>query len=352
MENNSLYLQNIEEPTYTESISPDHGFISPGNYIQPCPSSTLIHCDSGPHHLEYQKYDDEQNSPKFIHQIYEKQIQFESYSCEKSTHLLDSSNSKIQIDFGVNADKGFLYSEADQAFICQKKNHFQLTIDISLSQVPMYAVTSEGPKEIIKFFIDSYGIKHEMPSHKIDLMQSQTDRSKRQFNSPEVDLKMQPFNKFTFGRLHFSSTTSNNMRRKGKRNPHQRYFHLVVSLVVQVGDEKLTVTSVASEKIICRATSPGQFENEPNEPIRLLKMENAILKQKLNFELQASGTSYCITCKRPWNGINPHWMDNYFPQLTVAGASPSTTTAAPAPAAGVVEDVKYGSEEDPLALLL
>ena len=32
----------------------------------------------------------------------------------------------------------------------------------------------------------------------------------------------------TVGRLHFAETTSNNMRKKGKPNPAQKYFQLVV----------------------------------------------------------------------------------------------------------------------------
>ena len=36
--------------------------------------------------------------------------------------------------------------------------------------------------------------------------------------------------KVSVGRLHFAETTSNNMRKKGKPNPAQKYFQLVVSL--------------------------------------------------------------------------------------------------------------------------
>ena len=34
--------------------------------------------------------------------------------------------------------------------------------------------------------------------------------------------------KVAVGRLHFAETTSNNMRKKGKPNPAQKYFQLVV----------------------------------------------------------------------------------------------------------------------------
>ena len=60
--------------------------------------------------------------------------------------------------------------------------------------------------------------------------------------------------KTTVGRLHFSETTSNNMRKKGKPNPDQRFFYLVVSLCAHVSGDcgPFTIVAYASEKIIVR----------------------------------------------------------------------------------------------------
>ena len=58
--------------------------------------------------------------------------------------------------------------------------------------------------------------------------------------------------KVTVGRLHFSETTTNNMRKKGKPNPDQRYFLLVVSLNAHSGDDNTVISAHASEKIIVR----------------------------------------------------------------------------------------------------
>nr|XP_046196264.1 myelin regulatory factor-like isoform X1 [Oncorhynchus gorbuscha] len=84
-----------------------------------------------------------------------------------------------------------------------------------------------------------------------------------------VTLPPEQVTKVTVGRLHFSETTANNMRKKGKPNPDQRYFMLVVALQAQAQtqthSQSFTVAAQVSERIIVRVTSasnPGQFESD------------------------------------------------------------------------------------------
>lgn len=60
--------------------------------------------------------------------------------------------------------------------------------------------------------------------------------------------------KVTVGRLHFSETTSNNMRKKGRPNPEQRYFQLVVGLHAHTHSGHFPVVSQGSERIIVRVS--------------------------------------------------------------------------------------------------
>jgi hypothetical protein len=69
----------------------------------------------------------------------------------------------------------------------------------------------------------------------------------------------------SIGRLHFSETTLNNMRKKGRPNPEQRFFQLVVALEAVVLGPNGTKVEVplfclATERIIVRASNPGLFE--------------------------------------------------------------------------------------------
>ncbi|XP_064480288.1 myelin regulatory factor-like protein isoform X2 [Ornithodoros turicata] len=164
--------------------------------------------------------------------------------------------------FRVDADKGFNFSNADEAFVCQKKNHFQVTVHIQAIGDPAFVKTADTLKPIDAFYLHFYGVKVESPSQTIKVEQSQSDRSKRPFYPLLVELSGDQVVKRTIGRLHFSETTSNNMRKKGKPNPDQRYFYLVVSLSAHCGDQTYHIASQASERIIVRASNPGQFEND------------------------------------------------------------------------------------------
>lgn len=89
------------------------------------------------------------------------------------------------------------------------------------------------------------------------------------FNNPSyfsrcsrIDLQNRQVSKVTVGRLHFSETTSNNMRKKGRPNPEQRYFQLVVGLHAHTHSGHFPVISQGSERIIVRASNPGQFESD------------------------------------------------------------------------------------------
>lgn len=153
----------------------------------------------------------------------------------------------------------------------------------------------------------------EAMNQSISVEQSQSDRSKRPFKpvlwvwetvnscsgfvfsflnnllifvSFSVTLPSDQVTKVTVGRLHFSETTANNMRKKGKPNPDQRwkatarknttrfahrpssgshiylglfclsrYFMLVVALHAQSHNQSYTVAAHVSERIIVRVTS-------------------------------------------------------------------------------------------------
>lgn len=164
--------------------------------------------------------------------------------------------------FHVEIDKGFKKSAADGGFICQKKNHFQVTVELKMDEEPSYITTKQGLLKVSGLFINMHGVKNEMPNTQVPLGQSLSDRSKRPFEPTAISLRKGEVTKFTIGRLHFCETTANNMRKKGKPNPNQRYFALVVTLTAHANDELHVLASHISDRIIVRASNPALFETE------------------------------------------------------------------------------------------
>ncbi|XP_028304914.1 myelin regulatory factor isoform X4 [Gouania willdenowi] len=195
-------------------------------------------------------------------------IKWQPHQQNKWTPLYDANCKELPMPtYRVDADKGFNFSLADDAFVCQKKNHFQVTVYIGMLGDPKYIKTSDGLQPIDCFYLKLNGVKVEAMNQSISVEQSQSDRSKRPFKPVLVTLPPEQVTKVTVGRLHFSETTANNMRKKGKPNPDQRYFMLVVALHAQSHSHNYTVAAHVSERIIVRVTSghasnPGQFESD------------------------------------------------------------------------------------------
>ncbi|XP_028814283.1 myelin regulatory factor isoform X3 [Denticeps clupeoides] len=190
-------------------------------------------------------------------------IKWQPHQQNKWTPLYDANCKELPMPtYRVDADKGFNFSLADDAFVCQKKNHFQVTVYIGMLGDPKYVKTSEGLQPIDCFYLKLNGVKLEAMNQSINVEQSQSDRSKRPFKPVLVTLPPEQVTKVTVGRLHFSETTANNMRKKGKPNPDQRYFMLVVALQAQSQSQSYTIAAQVSERIIVRASNPGQFESD------------------------------------------------------------------------------------------
>ncbi|XP_071956558.1 myelin regulatory factor-like protein isoform X2 [Antedon mediterranea] len=194
-------------------------------------------------------------------------IKWQQYQPNKWHTLCDANGQNVLApEFRVEADKGFNFSVPDDSFVCQKKNHFQVTVHIGLLGVPKFVRTTNGLKRIDSYYVHLNGVKLESMDSYIRVEQSQADRSKKPFNPVKIDIPVDQVTKATIGRLHFSETTSNNMRKKGKPNPDQRYFMLVVGVHAYCGSETFMIVASVCEKIIVRASNPGQFENDVDVP--------------------------------------------------------------------------------------
>ncbi|KAI6200849.1 Myelin regulatory factor [Aphelenchoides besseyi] len=183
--------------------------------------------------------------------------------------LYDEQQQEIPaLKVNVVADKGFNFSTSDNCFVNQKKNHFQITVLIKATNEsqPVYVNTHEhGLQQVNGFKLAFCGAKSEMTSSEIQIRQSQTDRKPIPHDPVQLNIAPLKLTKITVPRLHFSETTMNNHRKNGRPNPDQKYFYLVVKLLAETSKGMTVVQSYASDKVIVRASNPGQFEPPEND---------------------------------------------------------------------------------------
>lgn len=74
-------------------------------------------------------------------------------------YIMSSSVFSPMPTYRVDADKGFNFSLADDAFVCQKKNHFQVTVYVGMLGDPKYIKTNEGLQPIDCFCLKLHGVK-------------------------------------------------------------------------------------------------------------------------------------------------------------------------------------------------
>ncbi|KAI6174236.1 Myelin regulatory factor [Aphelenchoides besseyi] len=196
-------------------------------------------------------------------------IKFGPFNSHSWSLLYDQQQRELPLlKVEVVADKGFNYSASDNCFVNQKKNHFQITVLITATteSLPVYVNTHEhGLQQVNGFKLAFCGAKSEMTSSEIQIRQSQSDRRPVPHDPVQINISPLKQTKITVPRLHFSETTINNHRKSKKPNPDQRFFHLVVKLLAETPKGMVVVQSYASDKVIVRASNPGQFEPPEND---------------------------------------------------------------------------------------
>eukprot|EP00116_Pleurobrachia_bachei_P000446 sb/3460708/ len=164
---------------------------------------------------DYSDADQETNSENY------RSLPWTEYNREKWARMLDMSGQPIDgFKYTVSADKGFVHSEAHAAFVSQKKNHVQVTVSAYGVIGAKYLKVENGLEGIRGFQITLHGFKNENKDHQIPINQSTVERQKYSLDPQRVEFQSGSLTK-TIPRLHFSATTENNMRKKGKPNPNQ-----------------------------------------------------------------------------------------------------------------------------------
>uniref|UniRef100_A0A1I8JDD6 Peptidase S74 domain-containing protein n=1 Tax=Macrostomum lignano TaxID=282301 RepID=A0A1I8JDD6_9PLAT len=114
------------------------------------------------------------------------------------------------------------------------------------------------------FQLSLTAVRAESPfeSPPIALEQAEANRTRRQFVTQPLSLPGQGVRvRAVAGRLHFTSATLNNQRRRGELHPDQRFFRLAVGIdAVLESGLAVPLCRQLSGRVIVRASNPGQFE--------------------------------------------------------------------------------------------
>ncbi|OTB03714.1 hypothetical protein M426DRAFT_23448 [Hypoxylon sp. CI-4A] len=213
------------------------------------------------------------------------------------------SGAPIKIDIHGTIDKGFFMSEGD--WTCYRRNYFSCICSYSLSPyVPnttmQYAPNGSSQSyQVFGFAMSISAVVSDSDSHTIDLVQHTPKRDKGPVQKPEK-VRLTPKqpqqtphpllypdhhnipgggrplyeggygqsaqgsypSEHTFERIQFKQATANN----GKRRAAQQYYHLVVELYADVGNQAqeqfMKIAQRKSAKMIVRGRSPGHYQTE------------------------------------------------------------------------------------------
>jgi meiosis-specific transcription factor NDT80 len=222
----------------------------------------------------------------------------------------DSSQTPIKMDINGVIDKGFFVAENE--WTCYRRNYFSCVCSFSLtpmlhnSPIHFLPTGSAQAYNVYGFAMCISAVVSDNDSHTIELVQHTPKRDKGPIAKPEkVRLTPKPPqashhpltslyagpdgslgssrydqggggvgfgqapqssvpNEHTFERIQFKQATANN----GKRRAAQQYYHLIVELWADVGQQQgcsepwVKVAYRKSAKMIVRGRSPGHYQSE------------------------------------------------------------------------------------------
>lgn len=223
--------------------------------------------------------------------------------------VTNARNQPVDIEITAKISKGFF--KVDQKWTCYRRNYFSVSCAFSLnppdlpSDIPLYiSRPNQTPEAIHKFYVaisaKTAVSSSEQESETRELVQHTPKRDKASETTP-VPMPVRPaqtaqsavggmgnraysgmtqypasmMNDYTntsyaatsqstpmshtFERIQFVKATANN----GKRRAQQQYYHIVVDLLAEVGNnrEKIKIATVQSDQMVVRGRSPGHYKD-------------------------------------------------------------------------------------------
>ncbi len=199
----------------------------------------------------------------------------------------------------VHADKNVHYSEADDAFIHYKQNHFQITTEIpwTMTSPVFFLGVNSMLVKVDTLFVEVYAVKSKKQHNfgereeRVALCQAGKSRTKDDTQPAEpcevmngkhnVQNKLTTQGKTIHARLRFQSSTSHNARTKTNEvNPNQEYFRLVVAVWAISQSQSYLICAKVSGPLIVRGQNPGRYGSQKKVPVESPQLPTSVNSTK------------------------------------------------------------------------
>ncbi|KHJ98475.1 NDT80/PhoG like DNA-binding family protein [Oesophagostomum dentatum] len=188
-------------------------------------------------------YPSSQPTPGSLPQV----IKFSAFQEEQWSPLYDINHQQLtKLKICVVVDKGFNYSNSDGCFVNQKKNHFQISVNIEAND--------ENPPKFVK--VD--GVMHPIKAITLTFCGVKAEMLRESGCLFRLNIHAREITKVTVPRFHFFETTINNQRKNKGSNLDQKYFLLVVRLLACIENAPpplALIQAQQSEKVIVRVVT-------------------------------------------------------------------------------------------------
>ncbi|KAJ3356254.1 hypothetical protein HDU91_005566 [Kappamyces sp. JEL0680] len=203
----------------------------------------------------------------------------------------------VKLSFEPRVDKGFFLRDGDSTWTCFRRNHFELTVELSLSissgakwhdQSPLYGFLEDGSQKKIRNFEVQLRAVGDSAFKNLKLVQSRPSYKAEE----ALPLYCEPvqFSRVVFRRMQFNQSTplTAAFKTPGKSQTNRSLF--LVLIVSMVGEDGVVhpIAECKSHPLTVLSGTPSQYKNEHSidiataHALHKVKIASGVTKARLS----------------------------------------------------------------------